>query len=566
MAKIELLPTILVDKIAAGEVIGSPTSIVKELIENAIDAGSQNITIHTFDLHKIIIEDDGDGIEPSDMEKSILRHATSKIKEYEDLHRLVSLGFRGEALSSIASVTHLTIKSRSQDSDYAIQLTARGGQIEGLEKMYQERGTIVIVDDIFYNVPVRKKFLKNLSHENKEIQRQIARIALAYPKITFHYYRNKKKVLQLEKVDSLLERISQIFGEEIGKQMLAVNFNSLNYKCVGLIGSRECYRAHRDMQFEYVNNRSVELKNFSFSVKRAYNVLLPTGSFPVYFLFFTLSPKLVDVNVHPQKKEVLLSFQVAFFDLVPYLSQLIHPRKIFSISEGQAKIFQNKVSLPIKKNNPILPFNRINQAVQSVTIQEKKTSHANGQLQRHFGVLYGTYILAQLDDCFTIIDQHAAHERINYERYLKKMKLNDIQTQYLLKPLVIYCNAEELTLIRKNKKKLQNFGYELEVWEKSYGIRTTPIYFDQQISSEKFHSFLLRALEKKDSTELFNDYIATRACKVSIKKNDVVSEQIISEVIQQLLACEDPSICPHGRPTMIKMDNRALDKLFDRSK
>ena len=684
-SSIRLLPRILIDQIAAGQVVASPAAIVKELLENAIDAKATQCTVETVDLEKISIRDNGAGIPAAEIKESILKHATSKIRAYTDLSKLHTFGFRGEALAAIASISHLTISSIARAAsaganananaekrgvggsasttsanasagasanaeNHGMQLQARGGIIQKLQPIAWTRGTTVTVDDIFFNTPARKKNLRAKNYENKRIEQEIVKVALAYPEVALHYKRNGKTVFDLAASETLPQRLARLMGTSLQEQLLEVNFTQEGqFKCYGFVGNRNCYRANRNMQFEFINQRCVEILHFSFLVKRAYDVLLPTGCFPVYFLFLEMNPEFVDVNIHPQKKEVRLSNQISFDDLFHALKNQIHPRKVFSLLHDRKKSLSSGLKLgsasrpesgaaseseasgaastaagdlsqnlaqSVPQNNPqnllLKPIHQIISPVESdapiqfpltqppnisaehsehaattaavangdakaaaasqaFPLHKKKTPFLAGTVQRSFGIIYGTYILTEIAGIFTLIDQHAAHERINYEKFQKLLlaKDNSLHIQPLLKSIEIHATPEEISQIQKSQEKLRAFGYDVDVWQNSIALRSTPVYVysGQEVpQAGEMLSYLLRACEMENAQQLFESFIAMRACKSSIRKNDPLSDQMIPQLIEQLFACDDPTICPHGRPTMMQMDQRALDKLFDRLK
>lgn len=624
--RIHTLPSLLIDRIAAGEVVEGPHSAVKELLENSLDAGASSIRIETTGagMERIVIEDDGCGIAYEDFPLSIERHATSKISTLDDLVRIDSFGFRGEALASLAAVSHLTIKSRRAEEELGGFLESRGGELIQLHKADARKGTVITAEDLFYSVPARRKFVRSPRTENQRVYREIVKIALANPAVEFRYFRDGKEFLNLRSRDRLLDRIGQIFRSGIEKRLIALDARDEHFTITGYISDDYYHRSIRDIQYQYVNDRHVELRYFSQLVRRAYGEILPQGAHPCYFLFLTAHPELVDVNVHPAKKEVRLREETSLNSLlIRSIGRTLRPDSPLSFpAEKFARRRPGSGRIPAEDSPPSenltmavdhiladspswsIPGRLDNSGIEpsSAAREENVESVENGESGslieggeatasqiddsrvasdfsagevgtrkpflplRHFGLVYGTYILAEGEDGLYIIDQHTAHERINYEEKRRQLGRQVEKRQLLLEPLILPLAADELETILANREELLKNGFILEEFgPDSVVVREVPSFIEPGSEREIVEHALHRFLEKSSMEEVFDEIAALRACKASIKKNDHISPQMISEILGQLSRCESPSRCPHGRPTMIKISRKELDILFHRS-
>ncbi len=614
--RIDILPAVLVDKIAAGEVIEGPFSIIKELVENSLDAGASQVRIATEQAGQgaIIVEDDGIGIHPDDLERAVTRHATSKIYQFDDLERIYSFGFRGEALAAIAAVSVTEVRSRQEEQKAGRQIECRGGKIIGTAAVSCNRGTVVTVRDLFYATPARRKYLKSERAENIRNWRQLSRLALGHPRLQLVYRRDGREFIHLAAVTELKERIVQLFGKEIGNHLIEVNAELPDLRLWGYITDPHYYKSGRDLQFQYVNCRFVEIKNFSYFVRKAYNELLDIGRHPCYFLFLEIDPKRVDVNVHPQKREIRIAGDISFHDLLSrQLSTLLRPRRPISISSFRSDSVGSSAALkrlshgltpteeilihaPLGKRelHTISPHfaageGRLREGIagqeqsdreqQQETQREIEREMQNGKekgeksegkrslfrFEHHFGVIFGTYILAIGEGDFYIIDQHTAHERINYEKMLRSISSQSNKRQPLLQPLVVEALPYELDTISAKSEELLKSGFLAEcLGEKSYVIREVPPYVEPGSEKRIMQLLVRRVIEGEKDISLYQEYVAMKACKASVKKNDYLPAEVIADILQELPACEEPSRCPHGRPTMIRISPQELANIFQR--
>jgi DNA mismatch repair protein MutL len=623
--RIRRLSPVLVDKIAAGEVIEGPHSVIKELAENSLDAGATRLRMETRagGLASILVEDDGSGIHPDDLVASVQRHATSKIGELEDLDEIASFGFRGEALASIASVAHVEIRSRQSAQDVGGRIECRGGELVHTESVACNPGTVIKVSELFYATPARRKFVKSERTENARIYQAILRLALAHPDVRFEYYRDGKEYLNLPPQE-LSERVAQVYRSQIAKHLIAVEGESQGLRLRGWVTDEGFFRANRDGQFQYINGRYVEIKNFSYFVKKAYGELLPPGSHPYFFLFLDIDPRRVDVNVHPAKREVrLLDESLLHGLIVNSISGVLRPHSPLSFGRyapdapGNAPQHANRDSLPprlshyhaeqagefliprppaqrptysieidaprevsgataplsaLDRNSP--PSYRTGSAVSATSPSDHRAgegaareSGAGSFLpRRHFGVLYGTYILAEGDDGLYIIDQHTAHERINYEKMRRKLEAMRGQRQALLHPITVDCLPDELASVLAASGELLESGFLVEEFgPAAYIVREIPPYLEPGSETELILHLIHRVLEGEEQVRLYDEYAAMKACKASIKRNDHVSGEVLSEILKELAQCEQPARCPHGRPTMLRITPGELDRMFHRA-
>lgn len=598
-ARIEVLAPVLIDKIAAGEVIEAPYSVAKELVENALDAGATRILFESTagGIQRLYIEDNGRGIHPEDMPLTVQRHATSKIRDLADLDTILTFGFRGEALAAIAAVSHLDLRSRRSNLDLGYRLESRGGEIVHQAEDVCNPGTTIAVSDLFYATPARRKYIKSERAENQRIARELQKIALAQPDVHFIYKRDAKEHYNYPATNSLKARIAQIFPSKIITHLLEIEFEKDGLQLHGFVTDENYYRANREGQYIFINHRPVEVKNFSYLVKKAYGELLPPGSHPYFFLMLDLDPQRVDVNVHPQKKEVRLMDQSLLHNLIMQaLGPVLRPRNPLAFQPAAAQ----NTHMPLMSHSMLMEPELLKRPAplpQTFTIgpQEgrinsnlEETANSGNQVhlqeneigihrhdpapvedfipRRHFGVIFGTYILAEGNDCFYIIDQHTAHERVNYEKKRNELESNKHIKQPLLTPVVFEMLADEKQEILAFQSELTASGFEVEDFgPRSLALREVPGYIDPGSEKDVLMHLIQRIIAGERGVRLYDEYAAMKACKASIKKNDYISGDLLSGIIEELAACENPSRCPHGRPTMLKIDRKELDQLFHRT-
>lgn len=600
--KIVELTELLSNKIAAGEVVERPASVVKELTENAIDAGSTviDILIEEAGLNKITVIDNGSGIEPEDVETAFLRHATSKIKNEHDLFRVHTLGFRGEALPSIASVAQVKITTSTGEKQ-GKHLTIQGGKI--LEEISSDarKGTEIEVTQLFYNTPARLKYLKSLPTELGNITDIINRLALSHPEISFRLSHNGKSLLQTSGNGDLRQLIAAIYGVSIARKALPVSAESLDFKVNGYAILPEINRANRNYVSTIVNGRYI--KNFALvkAIQEGYHTLLPIGRYPIIVLQIEMDPIIVDVNVHPAKLEVRLSKEKELGQLITQMlkgafhqQQLIPSGEISKkqkLASEQLQIdFDKKQSeaprldqpfhykQPPEQDNPyVAEENALYESLDALLDrpeekqgeQEEVTITPTERLPKLYpiGQMHATYILAQNEKGLYIIDQHAAQERIKYEFYREKIGEVARELQDLLVPIVLEFSTDEYVRLEEQKQKLEEVGVFLEPFgQNSYIIRSHPNWFPKDQEEETLREIIDEALNAPSISihKLREDTAIMMSCKKSIKANHYLTKEDMEALLDTLREASDPFTCPHGRPVVIEYTTYELEKMFKR--
>lgn len=600
MAKINILNEHLINLIAAGEVIERISSVVKELVENSIDAESTNISISLVDsgLKEICVIDNGIGMDEVEMHKAILPHATSKINDESDLFNIKTLGFRGEALASIVAVSNMKIKSSTGDKK-GFMMGLKGGAITSEAYIGHAKGTEIQVRDLFYNTPARLQNLKSIQAELSYVTDFVTKIALANPHIAFKLTNNDQKIFQSFGNGNRLEVINQIYDVNVCKNMITIaNSNNL-FKISGLISNISVTRSSRNNMTIIVNGRVVRNNNITNAIIEGYKTLLNVGRYPICVIEIDVDYSLVDVNVHPTKAEVRFSEEAQLLELIKETisSSLLRSNLIvnkdkedinddpfdsivFDDEEEEEKeddIFEKKETvfeevkpveiIPEKKveKEEIKPvqtsFDFINKEIKDDTEVEKIT-------ELHFvGQLFGTYILAQNDDFFYMIDQHAANERINYEKIIKDLKNEKIVKYDLLIPIKLSFTQSEAILINEKKETINSLGIDFEEFGgTSFIVRSVPLWVNQSIASDYIEDVFMQVIrEKKSTKEEFLDNLAkSLACKRSIKGNEFIGKTQIDFLLEDLVKCSNPYTCPHGRPIIIKYSKYQIEKWFKR--
>lgn len=600
--KIVELTELLSNKIAAGEVVERPASVVKELTENAIDAGSTviDILIEEAGLNKITVIDNGSGIEPEDVETAFLRHATSKIKNEHDLFRVHTLGFRGEALPSIASVAQVKITTSTGEKQ-GKHLTIQGGKI--LEEISSDarKGTEIEVTQLFYNTPARLKYLKSLPTELGNITDIINRLALSHPEISFRLSHNGKSLLQTSGNGDLRQVIAAIYGVSIARKALPVSAESLDFKVNGYAILPEINRANRNYVSTIVNGRYI--KNFALvkAIQEGYHTLLPIGRYPIIVLQIEMDPIIVDVNVHPAKLEVRLSKEKELGQLIAQmLKGAFHQQQLIPSGEVSKKQklaseqlqidFDKKQSEPPRLDQPfhykqppeqdnfyVAEENALYESLDALLDrpeekqeeQEEVTITPTERLPKLYpiGQMHATYILAQNEKGLYIIDQHAAQERIKYEFYREKIGEVARELQDLLVPIVLEFSTDEYVRLEEQKQKLEEVGVFLEPFgQNSYIIRSHPNWFPKDQEEETLREIIDEALNAPSISihKLREDTAIMMSCKKSIKANHYLTKEDMEALLDTLREASDPFTCPHGRPVVIEYTTYELEKMFKR--
>ena len=707
MRKIAVLDQQTIDKIAAGEVVERPSSIVKELVENAIDAGATAVTVEITDGGKkmIRITDNGGGMERDQVPLAFLRHATSKIEKVEDLEHIASLGFRGEALSSIAAVAQVELITKTPSALSGVRYVINGGVQESLEDMGAPEGTTFLVRNLFYNTPARSKFLKSDTTEGNYVSTLMEQLALSHPEISFKYIQNKQVKLHTSGNYNIKDVIYNIYGRDITKALLEVSYENDFMKIEGFVGKPEISRGNRTFENYYINGRFVKNRIIAKGIEDAYRGFLMQHKFPFVSLHIQMEGNDLDVNVHPSKMEVRFARGTEVYDAVyetvhkalttremiqtvpfgkeesvrkqsslvkpgdipePFemkrraempeyrtqvantvnrtsnvsikgndrtvsapgtamdkkqissystlprgtitmAEQAVREQKIYQtkdpFTKAEEKLFEGTINdKNIHEKQPdAMQVNRSQKETVSVNknvvdsnenaetcdesaerVQEVEKEQKPQQLElfeekllapesrsRHqlIGQIFDTYWLVQFEDRFFIIDQHAAHEKVYYERFVKRFREQMIESQYLSPPLIVSLNLQEEALLETNRKYFEDFGFEIEPFGgKEYCINAVPTNLYGLDEEELFLEMLdnLASEKDKDPLGIFASRLATMACKAAVKGNHQMSVQEANMLIDELLTLDNPYHCPHGRPTIISMTKTELEKKFKR--
>lgn len=611
-ARIQQLPDSLANKIAAGEVVERPASVVKELVENSIDAKSDFIRIEVEEagLRKISVLDNGVGMNEEDCHRAFLRHATSKIKFDSDLFHIKSLGFRGEALASIASVSKLTMIS-SQGKEAATVLSLEGGKVVEVAKGKARKGTEIIVKDLFYNTPARLKYIKSLHTELGHITDIVNRFALAYPDIRFELHHNNRLLFQTTGSGQVVQVLQQIYGRSVAKNVLQDKISTLDFDIEAYVVKPEITRANRNYITLIVNGRYVRSYPLSQAVIAGYRTLLPIHRFPIAVIYIKLDPVLVDVNVHPTKLEVRFSKEKELAQtiehlisnifkeetLIPKMTLPKQERKFTEQESFELFLPKEKVEEEVivdevivdkdrklstqEKIEPLQAYNEVNDGLREASLpfvkdREDRDSDVDQRKKDHteripplypIGQLQGTYILAQNDLGFYMIDQHAAQERIKYEYFKKKLGKPSDESQHLLIPLQFDFTLEEVLQLEKHQHLLEQIGIHLEPFgRQTYTVRSYPTWFPKGEEEEVIRDLVQQVITKGeiDIEKLREELAISMACKRSIKANHYLTTKEMEHLLDQLRQTEDPFTCPHGRPVIIFQSYYEIEKMFKR--
>ena len=532
MGNIVLLDDLTINKIAAGEVIERPANVVKELVENSIDAGSTKIIIEIKNGGKTLVKivDNGKGISANDIPLSLERHATSKIRKIEDLEHTYSMGFRGEALASIASISELTMMTKTAEEN-GTKIIAEAGEIVEVEEIGIPVGTTIMVEKLFFNTPVRYKFLKNDATEFRYIKEWVQKTALVNSDIAFKLINDGKIVFQTNGNGNIRDIIYLLYGKEIEKNLLDVNYESEGIKVTGVIGNTTIARDNRKSQILYLNKRNIKNQILTNSADQAFKGATGIGKYGFFILNLEMPANYYDVNVHPTKMEVRFNDE--------------KEQKKETYIENELEFLTNK----FKNDAPVELINRENQR----EIEYK-----------YVGILFRTFIIIEIGEDMFLIDQHAGHERILYEQIKENYK-NHIQnnSQLMLIPEVYNLSHKEIEFVKENIELFRNTGFDIELFgEDSVKISGIP---DIEYKVNKNRMFLdvldeMLTTERTAIKDVEERFIATVACKAAVKANMDLTRQEVDSLIQRLLKLKNPFTCPHGRPTTIKFNKTELFK------
>src|SRR5690625_3997463 len=597
--KIRQLPERLANKIAAGEVVERPASVVKELIENSIDAKSTIIKIELKEagLSHIKVTDNGEGMSEEDCKRAFLRHATSKLKFDTDLFHIHSLGFRGEALASIASVSKLTIKS-SLGQEASTTLYLEAGELKEESKSDARQGTEITVNNLFFNTPARLKYLKTIHTELSHITDLIYRYALAHANIRFEVYHNGKSIFASVGSGNQLQVIAQIYGRNVAQQMEPIEGETIDFKIGGYIAKPEVTRSNRNYITCIVNGRYIKNPALTHAIIRAYGTLLPIHRYPIAVISIKLDPILVDVNVHPTKLEVRFSKEKELIQLIeqiipetfraktliPKIEQETKHNQPIVKTEQRSLLFETPTD-PVK--NPLNIENQVHETFASETQTKREIlsqeDSVKGKLENEdrekipqdervptmypIGQLQGTYILAQNEYGFYMIDQHAAQERIKYEYYKEKLASPSSDRQQLLFPLTFEFTTNEISFIETHQSLLNQIGLILEPFGgKTYAVRSYPSWFPKEMVEDLIRDLVNQIIQDETVNigKLREEVAIMMSCKRSIKANHYLTDQDMVRLLEDLRKTNDPFTCPHGRPVIIHLTYYEIEKMFKR--
>lgn len=583
MNKIKVMDINLSNKIAAGEVVETLMNVVKELVENSIDAGSSFIKIDLIDsgTKEISVSDDGIGMNREDAVNCLKRHATSKLYNDEDLFHIDTLGFRGEALPSIASVSKMKIETSFEDIGTTVIIS--GGSIDKVESSPLRTGTKITVEDIFYNTPARLKYLKNLHTELANITSYVTKMALSYPNIKFNLTNNDKKLLSTDGSGNLLKVINSVYGLEVTKKMIKVSAENSDYEISGYISYPEINRSSRGFITLFVNGRYIRNNSVIKTILEAYHTYLPIGRYPVVVLNIETDPSIIDVNVHPTKMDIKFSKQEELKELLlKTLSDALLKLVLVPEIKSEEKVISNineittiDKDLDFKEKTVISPkyeeisfdFNTNEEEIlYKIENQTEKKETVNKITS--VGIIKNTYIIGENDEGMYIIDQHAAQERINYELYKKKLGEDSKEITDVLVPIKLEFTSSEFLELKEKQDIINRVGIFFEEFgQNSVIIRKHPRWLNPKFTTDQIRKILEIIISENDfSKEKFNEKVAiTLACKMSIKANDYISLEEADKLLETLLKCENPYTCPHGRPTIINYSYYELEKLFKRA-
>ena len=595
MSTIKVMDEILANKIAAGEVVERPLNVVKELVENSIDAASNEIKITLIDsgTKKIVVSDNGIGMNKEDARLAFSRHATSKLKDLDDLFNISSLGFRGEALPSIASVSHVYLQTSKDGVGTAISLD--GGVIENIENTDLSAGTTIEVKDLFYNTPVRLKYIKNLYTELALIVEYVNKMALSYPDIRFVLTNNEKELLNTSGDGNLLKVIYAVYGIDVAKKMIEISGENDDYVISGYIGYPEIAKTSRNVITTLVNGRVIKNLDLNRCIIDCYHTYIPKDKFPMIVLNIDVDPILIDINIHPQKMDIKFSKLDSLKELITKVISsklkeiLLVPhaniRDLNTIYEVEDSLPVNTINYdlddeeePVKETSPNLEElsfdfdndNKITGTKTEEVVEEENEEKDDYRIKEMIpvGIVHKTYIIAENSSGMYIIDQHAAAERINYEKVLNALLKDDYKIIDLLVPIRLEYPKDEFVKIKEHMDILKSIGIFLEEFgDNTFIVRSHPTWFFEGYEREAVEKIIAITLEKGefDKEKFIYRTAATMACKMSIKANDYLDLDTAKILLDNLRRCDNPFTCPHGRPTIITYSNYDLERLFKRA-
>lgn len=588
MAVIKVMDELLANKIAAGEVVEKCASVVKELVENSIDAGGNNIIVELEDsgVKRISVIDDGKGMDREDAVLAFSRHATSKVADEDDLFNINTLGFRGEALASICSVSHVQLKTSTGDG-VGTEVIINGGKIESVATGDARKGTNITVTQLFFNTPARLKHLKSLYTELANITDYMNKLALSHPDIRFVLKNNDNIILQTDGSGNLLKTIKSIYGLGTAKKMINIKGENEDYEIEGFISLPEVHRSSRNNMVTIVNGRVVRNSEINKTINDAYHSYKPDNRYPITVLNIVVDPSVIDVNIHPTKMDIKFGKMDTLLELIQKLvNEKIHKKVL--IPEADVKIIKPKVevqTLELNRNESTFKNDFLNEKsyeeelvindeFETVCEDENYSEDIKSEKDKlpelyPVGLVHGTYIVCQNEKGMYLIDQHAAKERCNYEKFKREMGKTNGNSIQMLFPLTIELSNNEFIILKENLDFLRSLDFVIEQFGiNSVIIKSHPTWLPKGYENEAIKRIvdIIINIEKNFSVEKFNESVATMmSCKLAIKANMNITMNEMEALIDDLRKCDNPFNCPHGRPTMIFFSNYDLEKLFKRS-
>ncbi len=592
---IRVLPEDVANKIAAGEVVERPASVVKELVENSIDAGATEIEVSVKHggLTFIRVADNGCGMSPEDAKLSLIRHATSKIESVEDIFSIDTFGFRGEALPSISAVSKFRLATRVQGESVGFELSIEGGKIVQESEKGIREGTIIEVKDLFFNTPARRKFVKTERTELSRITEALTLLALAYPEIKFLFSDEKKTIIDVKKSQSLRDRVKTLYDAGYEERLIDFSGELSGVTMEGLVGKPELAQVHRRDQIFFINKRPIKSVSLSFALSRAFHGLVMDGKFPVGIIFIDVDPKQVDVNVHPTKREVKLSNEKAIQNLMiqiireQLLGEDLYPQ--MRVTEDKRIVSTNKYEQEFMKDNASSYEVREGltnllgkETIQGLDLQEqsfeKQTDFRDAnsnqdQLQlggvRVLGHIHSSFIVGEYEGGLVVIDQHAAHERVQYESVLSSLEKSKVETQGLLMPITFNLKVNEEAHFKHVLPFLNQVGFSIEPFgDRTYAIQSIPAFIKEAAVEDVLRGYLERSQMLSHSDPLKEkqeEVSALIACKSrSVKAKDRMVIEEMESLVELLNKTQSPFTCPHGRPVLLKLTLHDFEKHFKR--
>lgn len=583
MSRIEIMSESLSNKIAAGEVVEKIANVVKELVENSIDAESKKINIELTDagLKEIKIIDDGYGMDEKDALNSFSRHATSKIKKEEDLFFINTLGFRGEALPSIASISKVTMQT--SDGKIGSLIEIHGGKLIKNERCDLRKGTTITVNDLFYNTPARFKYLKSEQTELANTVSFIERLCLSHPDIAFSLSNNGNNIIKTTGSANLLKTIHEVFGSDISKNMVEIKSSNDDYDIHGYICKPVILKSNRNYIITIVNGRVVKNNELNKTINDAYYTYKPDIKYPVVVLEINTDPTLIDVNIHPTKQDIKFSKIDALKELVLSTIKDALYRALL-IPKIEVKKQDSTNDIPIKKdydykidyneiltiNEDLVAYNEPNNIIKQESLDlkiDEKNSEVKKLEMYPCGQVMGTYLVAQNDEYMYLIDQHAAEERFNYEKVLKTLKEEKTSIIDMLIPVSIEFSPSDYLKFKEHQSMIESLGFKIE----EFGLNTIIIKSHPTWLLEGYHEVDIKALIEEmitfsnfDVIKFRDRFAATVACKMSVKANESLTIEQAKNILDKLVTCDNPYNCAHGRPAIISFSKYELEKMFKR--